>query len=84
MRNSPQDVHKKSLGKYGERQAVRYLKEQGYEILKTNYRTPFGEGKRYIDMARAFLMRAGDVNIRFDVMEVTEEGINHIVSAFEA
>ncbi len=119
MRNSPQDVHKKSLGKYGERRAVRYLKEQGYEILKTNYRTPFGEAdivardgetvvfcevktrqsdafgtpseavdfrkrKRYIDMARAFLMRAGDVNIRFDVMEVTEEGINHIVSAFEA
>ena len=96
-----------------------YMKEQGYKILKTNYKTPFGEAdivardgdavvfcevktrqsdafgtpaeavdfhkrKRYINIARAFVMRAGDVNVRFDVLEVTEEGINHIVSAFEA
>ena len=120
MRNSPQDVHKKSLGKYGERRAVRYLKEQGYEILKTNYRTPFGEAdivardgetvvfcevktrestqfgtpaeaverhkrERYVNIARDFLMRAGrDVNVRFDVIEVTDKGVNHIPAAFLA
>ncbi|MBE7067688.1 MAG: YraN family protein [Clostridiales bacterium] len=43
MRNSPQDVHKKVLGKKGERLALSYLKKQGYKILQTNYRTPFGE-----------------------------------------
>ena len=119
MRNSPQDVHKKLLGRFGERRAVRYLKEHGYKILKINYKTPFGEAdivardgdtvvfcevktrqsdafgtpaeavdfhkrKRYINIARAFLMRAGEQNIRFDVLEVTDEGIHHILSAFEA
>ncbi len=44
----------------------------------------FRKRKRYIDMARAFLARIGDVNVRFDVLEVTDEGINHIRSAFEA
>ena len=119
MRNSPQDVHKKSLGRAGERRAAEYLKSLGYKILKTNYRTPFGEAdivardgdtvvfcevktrrsdafgtpseavdrrkqKRYTDIARAFLMRAGDVAVRFDVLEVTDRGINHIQSAFGA
>ena len=43
MSNSPQDVHKKVLGRKGERLVVSYLKKQGCKILKTNYRTPFGE-----------------------------------------
>ena len=43
MPHSPQDVHKKVLGKKGERLVVEYLKKQGCTILKTNYRTPFGE-----------------------------------------
>ena len=43
MPNSPQDVHKKVLGKKGEKLVAEYLKKQGFKILKKNYRTPFGE-----------------------------------------
>lgn len=43
MPRSPQDVHKKILGKKGERAAAEYLKKRGLVILKTNYVTPFGE-----------------------------------------
>lgn len=31
------------FGKKGERMASRFLKKRGYEILETNYRSPFGE-----------------------------------------
>ena len=120
MRNSPQDVHKKALGRAGERAAVKYLKKSGYKILKRNYRTVYGEvdivaldkdtvvfcevktrestqfgtpaeaverhkRERYVNIARDFLMRAGrDVNVRFDVIEVTDKGVNHIPAAFLA
>lgn len=42
--------------------------------------------KRYIDIARYFLMKAGrdDFAVRFDVLEVFEDRINHIVGAFTA
>ncbi|MBE5747580.1 MAG: YraN family protein [Clostridiales bacterium] len=43
MPDSPQDVHKKVLGKAGEKLAAEYLKKQGFKILKHNYKTPFGE-----------------------------------------
>ena len=43
MPHSPQDVHKKLLGKKGEKLVAEYLKAQGFEILKRNYKTPFGE-----------------------------------------
>ncbi len=43
MPHSPQDLHKKLLGKKGERLVAQYLKKQGCEILEQNYRTPFGE-----------------------------------------
>lgn len=43
MPDSPQDLHKKILGKKGEKLALQYLKKQGYKLLKQNYRTPFGE-----------------------------------------
>ena len=43
MPHSPQDVHKKVLGKKGEKLVADYLKKQGCKIIKKNYRTPFGE-----------------------------------------
>ena len=43
MSHSPQDFHKKLLGKKGEKLVVEYLKNNGCKILHTNYRTPFGE-----------------------------------------
>lgn len=43
MRNSPQDVFKKILGRTGEKQAEAYYKKQGCRILERNYQTPFGE-----------------------------------------
>ena len=119
MRNSSQDVHKKGLGRRGEKRAVDYLRGCGYSILKTNYKTPFGEAdivaldgetfvfcevktrqserfgsaaeavdwrkqRRYIDIARFFMMRAGERAVRFDVLEVYDESVRHIVAAFEA
>ena len=43
MSHSPQDVHKKVLGRKGEKLVEDYLKKQGLKIVKRNYRTPFGE-----------------------------------------
>ena len=43
MSNSPQDVHKKVLGRKGEKLVADYLKKLGCKILEKNYRTPFGE-----------------------------------------
>ena len=43
MQNSPQDVHKKLLGKKGEKLAEAYLKKLGYKIVQRNFQTPFGE-----------------------------------------
>lgn len=43
MPDSSQDFYKKLLGKKGERLAERYLRKQGYRLLKRNFRTPYGE-----------------------------------------
>lgn len=43
MSRSPQDVHKKVLGRKGERLVEAYLEKRGCVILKRNYCTPFGE-----------------------------------------
>ena len=43
MSNSPQDVHKKVLGKKGEKVVEKYLKKAGMKILHRNFQTPFGE-----------------------------------------
>ena len=121
MRNSPQDLHKKILGEQGERLARKYLVQAGYKIVKTNYRTPFGEAdivakegatlvfvevktrtgdsygsgaaavdgqkrRRYVKIAQFYLLREkfSDVNVRFDVIEVRNGQIRHIISAFGA
>ena len=43
MSHSPQDVHKKVLGKKGETLVAKYIKKQGMKLIARNYRTPFGE-----------------------------------------
>ena len=53
MSHSPQDVHKKVLGKKGERLTEKYLKERGYVLLERNFRTPFGEADLIVEDKRA-------------------------------
>ncbi|MBQ8229329.1 MAG: YraN family protein [Clostridia bacterium] len=43
MPHSSQDVHKKVLGRKGEKLVAQYLKKQGCKLLLKNYKTPFGE-----------------------------------------
>ncbi len=43
MRNTQKDFYKKLLGREGERLVVKYLKKNGFKVIKTNYVTPFGE-----------------------------------------
>ncbi len=43
MSHSPQDVHKKVLGRKGEKLVEKYLKKRGMKILQRNFTTPFGE-----------------------------------------
>lgn len=43
MPDTQKDVHKKLLGRRGERLAEKYLTKQGYRLIKRNYKTPYGE-----------------------------------------
>ncbi len=43
MPHSSQDVHKKVLGRKGEKAVEKYLKKAGLKILHRNFTTPFGE-----------------------------------------
>ena len=43
MQVAQKDFYKKLLGRVGERKAVKFLKNKGFKILKTNYKSPFGE-----------------------------------------
>ena len=43
MPHSQADLHKKLLGKKGEKLVLEYLKKQGCKLIKKNYKTPFGE-----------------------------------------
>ncbi len=36
-------MDRRTVGKFGETEAVRYLKKKKYEIIDTNYHTKFGE-----------------------------------------
>ena len=49
MPDSPQDVHKKVLGRKGEKLVESYLKKQGCKILKRNYTTPLGEADLIVE-----------------------------------
>ena len=40
---SVNDGKNKRLGRAGERKALRYLRRNGYKILESNYKNPFGE-----------------------------------------
>lgn len=111
---------KRILGFAGERRAAKYLRDEGYEILLTNWRTPFGEVdivarkgdvvafievktrsgdsfgspseavdvtrmKRYVRSAEFYFSgRECDSVVRFDIIEVTSRGINHLENAFTA
>ena len=43
MSNSQRNLHKKLLGRKGERLAVKFMKKAGYKLVKRNFTTPFGE-----------------------------------------
>ena len=111
-------VDKKKLGDSGEKRAVKYLKRNGWKILKRNYKNPFGEidiiakkddtvafievktrlsdlygapseavtedrKRRYIMGAKHFF--AGykiDFTIRFDIIEIYRDELNHIENAW--
>jgi putative endonuclease len=40
---SKRDAERKKLGREGEKKAQKFLKKNGYKIVKTNFVTPFGE-----------------------------------------
>ena len=43
MLNTQRDLHKKLLGRRGEKIAVKFMKKAGYKLVKRNFTTPFGE-----------------------------------------
>lgn len=43
MPNTQRDLHKKLLGRRGEKIAVKFMKKAGYKLVKRNFVTPFGE-----------------------------------------
>ena len=43
MQFAQKNFYKKLLGRIGEKEAVSYLKKQGYAIVEKNYRNLFGE-----------------------------------------
>ena len=43
MSDTQRNLHKKLLGRKGERLAVKFMKKSGYKLVKRNFTTPFGE-----------------------------------------
>ena len=43
MSDTQKDLHRKLLGRKGEKLVCEYLKKQGYKLIKTNLRTRYGE-----------------------------------------
>jgi putative endonuclease len=107
------------LGRAGELKSAEYLKKKGYRILKTNYKTVFGEidiiaqdqeylvfievktrsndeygapseavnlkkQEKYYKVASLYLQKEKKIQspCRFDVIEIEDGKINHILNAF--
>ncbi len=109
---------KRLTGNRGESMAVKYLKKQGYKIVKRNFTTPFGEVdiiaqkdgvlafvevktsltdifgtpservnankiRRYHLCANYYFTgREVDCTVRFDIIEVFQKSVNHLMNAF--
>ncbi len=43
MQTSQKDLHKKLLGRAGEKIAVNYLKKNAYKVIETNFKNKIGE-----------------------------------------
>lgn len=109
------------MGRSGERQAEKFLKQNKYKIIEKNYTTKFGEAdliarykdlivfievktrtsqafgmpsdavdytkrSRYIKIAEYYLMtheEYSELCVRFDVIEILNDQINHIQNAFD-
>ncbi len=119
MQIAQKNFYKKFLGRAGELKAAEFLKNEGYKILKTNYKTHLGEidiiakdgeyivfvevktrstedfglpseavNARKIDkyylVASEYLQRQNKMDslCRFDVVEIEDGKINHIIDAF--
>ncbi len=119
MQITQKNFYKKLLGRAGEVKAEEFLREKGYKILKTNYKTSLGEidiialdqnttvfievktrandvfgapsesvdikkQKKYFRVATEYLKREQktDEEVRFDVVEIENGQINHIIDAF--
>ena len=119
MQITQKNFYKKLLGRAGEKRAVEFLKEKGYKILDTNFKTHIGEidivakdglftvfcevktrssdafgqpsdavnhkkQEKYFMVATEYLRnkRLLDCPSRFDVIEIENGQINHIIDAF--
>ena len=119
MQIAQKNFYKKFLGRAGELKSQEYLKNKGYKILKTNYKSVVGEidiiaqdnetivfvevktrsseeygrpaeavnlkkQEKYYKVASFYLQREKkmDAPCRFDVVEIENGQINHILNAF--
>ena len=119
MQITQKNFYKKFLGRAGEVMACKFLKKKGFSILKTNYKTHFGEidiiaqdedaivfievktrtdddfgspseavtrkkQEKYYKVASEYLQREKKLDsiCRFDVIEIEDGQINHIIDAF--
>ncbi len=119
MQIAQKNFYKKLLGRAGEVKATEFLKQKGYKIIKTNFKTYVGEidviardndtvvfvevktrtgteygtpaqavtakkQEKYYKVASEFLQKEklDDCACRFDVVEIENGQINHIIDAF--
>ena len=86
-------INKRAIGDIGENIAVEYLKKKGYKILERNdvlFGRPVeavnrAKQLRYIQGAKGYIVanKIKNTDIRFDVIEVLPDEINHLIGAFE-